>query len=85
MPKLVFLENVKNLISHNNGETFELIKSTIEEMGYCVYYGVFNTMEYANIPQNRERLLIVCFDPLQVPNYKKIKFPEKIELTRNIH
>lgn len=84
-PKVVFLENVKNLISHDNGETFITIKLTLEELGYYVYYGVFNAMEYANVPQNRERVFLVCFDPLQVPRYKEFKFPEKETLSRTIH
>ena len=42
-------------------------------------------MTYANIPQNRERVFIVAFDPKQVPDFKKFKFPKKIELTKTIH
>lgn len=42
-------------------------------------------MEYANVPQNRERILIVCFDPLQVPNYDSFNFPEKQKLSCSIH
>lgn len=41
-------------------------------------------MEYANVPQNRERIFIVCFDPQQVPNHTDFTFPEKEELTRTI-
>ena len=44
-----------------------------------------NTAEYANIPQNRERIFIVAFDPKQVENYKQFKFPEEIKLTKTIH
>lgn len=84
-PKVVFLENVKNLMTHNDGETFNVIKSTLIDLGYFVYYKVFNAMEYANIPQNRERIFIVCFDPIQVPNYMEFKFPEKRKLTKTIH
>lgn len=84
-PKAVFLENVKNLRSHDNGKTFEVIKNTLEDLGYIVYYKVMNAMDYANIPQNRERIFIVCFNPSLVPNYYKFKFPEKEELTRTIH
>ena len=42
-------------------------------------------MTHANIPQNRERIFIVAFDPKQVKNYKKFKFPDKIKLTKTIH
>jgi len=41
-------------------------------------------MEYANIPQNRERIFIVCFDPKQVPNYEDFSFPQKETLTKNV-
>ena len=44
-----------------------------------------NSMDYANIPQNRERIFIVCFDPNVVPNHKEFVFPEKEPLTRTIH
>jgi DNA (cytosine-5)-methyltransferase 1 len=84
-PKAVFLENVKNLRSHDEGRTFEVIQKTLEELGYVVFYKVMNAMEYANIPQNRERIFIVCFDPLQVNNYKNFEFPKKIKLTKTIH
>lgn len=84
-PKVVFLENVKNLLSHNEGKTYNTIKSTLEKLGYVVFSKVLNAMEYANIPQNRERIFIVCFDPIQVPNYKAFKFPEKVTLENTIH
>ena len=83
-PKAVFLENVKNLKTHDGGKTFEVIKATLEDLGYFVYDKVMNAMDYANVPQNRERIFIVCFDPEQVPNYKKFKFPEKQLLTKSV-
>ena len=84
-PKAVYLENVKNLYTHDNGKTFEVIKNTLEELGYVVYHQVMNAMEYANVPQNRERIFIVCFDPNQVPNHMDFKFPSPIKLTKTIH
>ena len=54
-------------------------------MGYVVFFKVMNAMEYANIPQNRERIFILCFDPKQVENYNDFVFPEKEELTSTIH
>ena len=83
-PKAVYLENVKNLYSHDNGKTFTVIKETLEELGYVVYHKVMNAMDYANVPQNRERIFIVCFDPQQVPNHSAFSFPEKEELTRSV-
>lgn len=84
-PKVVFLENVKNLQSHDNGKTFQVIYRMLsKELGYKVFYQVMNSMDYANIPQNRERIILVCFDPLQVKNYTKFKFPPKIPLDTKI-
>lgn len=84
-PKAFFLENVKNLKSHDNGKTFFIIEKTLRNLGYEVYSKVLNSMEYANIPQNRERIFIVGFDPKQVENYDKFRFPQKEELTKTIH
>lgn len=85
-PKVVFLENVKNLVSHDKGKTFKTIIEILEKkLGYKVYSSILNSMTHANIPQNRERIFIVAFDPKQVPTFKKFKFPEKTELTNTIH
>ena len=85
-PKVVFLENVKNLVTHDKGKTFKTIVEILEKkLGYKVYSEILNSMTHANIPQNRERIFIVAFDPEQVVNYKNFQFPEKIELTKTIH
>lgn len=83
-PKAVYLENVKNLYTHDNGKTFAVIKGTLEELGYAVFDKVMNAMDYANIPQNRERIFIIAFDKKQVPNYNDFHFPEKIPLKAKI-
>jgi len=85
-PKVVFLENVKNLVSHDHGKTFRVIIEILEEkLGYKVFYKILNSMTHANVPQNRERIFIVAFDPKQVDNYKDFKFPSEIKLTKTIH
>src|SRR5690606_21828695 len=85
-PKVVFLENVKNLVSHDKGKTFKVIIEILEKkLGYKVSYDILNSMTHANIPQNRERIFIVAFDPKQVKNYKNFKFPDEIKLTKTIH
>ena len=85
-PKVVFLENVKNLISHDKGKTFKVIIEILEDkLGYKVYSKVLNSMTHANVPQNRERIFIVAFDPKQVLNCNEFKFPDEIELTKTIH
>lgn len=69
-PRIVFLENVKNLLSHDKGNTFKTIKTELENNGYTVYYTVLNTYEYSNIPQNRERIYIVAFrDKIDYNNF----------------
>lgn len=85
-PKVVFLENVKNLVSHDNGNTFKVILEILEDkLGYKVFHKVLNSMTHADVPQNRERIFIVAFDPIQVKNYHKFKFPNEIKLTKTIH
>lgn len=85
-PKVVFLENVKNLVSHDKGKTFKVIIEILEEkLGYKVFHQVLNSMTHGNVPQNRERIFIVAFDPKQVKNYNRFEFPSKIELTKTIH
>ena len=74
-PQVLFLENVKNLISHNKGQTFKDICLAIESLGYFIKYKVLNTCEYSNLPQNRERVYIVCFKNKNV--FDRFNFPEK--------
>lgn len=58
-PKAFFLENVKNLERHDKGKTFEVIKNTLEGLGYSLYYKVINAKSL--VPQNRERIFMVGF------------------------
>ena len=60
-PEVVFLENVKNLKGHDNGNTFRVINESLEASGYSVAAKVLNASEYGNIPQNRERIYIIGF------------------------
>lgn len=87
-PKAFYLENVKNLKSHDEGRTFEKIMDVLKNrLGYTVFSKVMNPCEYANVPQNRERIFIVGFNPekLKLPENFEFQFPEKQELTRTIH
>lgn len=81
-PYVLFLENVKNLLSHDNGNTYRVIKDTLEKLGYHVKHQVLNAMEYGNIPQNRERIYIVAFR--RKSDYKNFEFPEPIKLTTKL-
>lgn len=57
-PKLLLLENVKGLLSHDNGRTFGTILSTLSELGYFCEWQVLNSKDFG-VPQNRERVFIV--------------------------
>lgn len=76
------LENVKNLKSHDEGRTFKIIQETLEKLGYYVKTKVLNSMEYGNIPQNRERIYIVGFKNKNY--YDKFEFPNPVKLTKKI-
>ena len=60
-PKIVFLENVPNLKSHDKGKTFLTILENIEKLGYKYFYDILDS-KYFGVPQSRPRLYIVCFD-----------------------
>ena len=59
-PKVVFLENVKNLGSHDKGKTLAVILDTLEKLGYKVHYKILNAKEFG-VPQNRQRIYIIGF------------------------
>ncbi|MFW2177886.1 MULTISPECIES: DNA cytosine methyltransferase [unclassified Moraxella] len=81
-PSIMFIENVKNLVGHDKGRTFEIIKKSIENAGYHIKYQVLNASEYGDIPQNRERIYIVCFKDKVIAD--KFEFPNKIALKKPI-
>ncbi len=81
-PEGFLLENVKNLKSHDSGKTFQIIEETLKNLGYHLKIKVLNSMEYGNIPQNRERIYIVGF---KNKNYSEnFNFPEPMKLTLKI-
>lgn len=59
-PKVIFCENVKGLTIHDGGNTFRIIKETFRQLGYKVFARVLNSKDFG-VPQNRERIYIVCF------------------------
>lgn len=81
-PKVVFLENVKNLKSHDNGKTYKTIERALTKAGYFVKSQVLNSMTHGNVPQNRERIFIVGF--LSEKAYDLFSFPAPIPLTKTI-
>ncbi len=74
-PNVFIFENVKGLVNHDNGNTFETIKATFDELGYNYSYQILNAKNYG-IPQHRERIFVVGFKD----HTNNFSFPEPIEL-----
>lgn len=81
-PKAFFLENVKNLMSHDKGNTFKVIKGTLEELRYSLHYLVMDGQSY--VPQHRERIMIVGFDRDIFHGEEQFAFPEQKQKTKSI-
>lgn len=80
-PKIVFMENVKNFATHDGGRTLQVVKSTMEGLGYTFYQKVLNSVDYG-VPQKRERIYMVCFrNDLGVGDFK---YPKPFPLTRHV-
>jgi DNA (cytosine-5)-methyltransferase 1 len=73
-PKAFFLENVKNLVSHDKGNTFRVIKETLLDLGYTFYSKVLDGKYF--VPQHRERTIMVGFDKNQFYGKEDFLFPE---------
>jgi len=73
-PPVLVLENVKNLLSHDEGRTWEVISATLKDLKYWVFHKVIDAAAY--VPQHRERVFIVCFDKLTFPQPPAFEFPE---------
>jgi len=73
-PKLIFLENVKGFKNHDKGNTFKVVKGTLEKLGYKVFTDVLNA-KYFGVPQNRERIYIVAF----LDNDISFEFPSNLD------
>lgn len=82
-PKVIFLENVKNLQGHDEGRTFKIILKELQKRGYYMSYKVLNSAEYANVPQNRERIYIVGFKDEKA--HYNFAFPKPKKLTKTIN
>ena len=79
-PKAFLLENVKGLTNHDKGNTFKVIKQSLTNMGYSIFYKVLNSKDYG-IPQNRERIFIVGFKN----KISSFTFPNPIYSKSNIN
>lgn len=72
-PAMVLLENVKGFVNHDKGRTMKIVKETLEDLGYNVFYKVLNARDFG-IPQNRERIYIVGINKRKLGNIG-FKFP----------
>lgn len=77
-PKAFILENVRHLINHDDGKTFNTIQTLLKKAGYTVYHQVLKASDY-NIPQHRPRVFIVGFK--NADELPPFNFPQKIPLT----
>ncbi|MDU3603379.1 MAG: DNA cytosine methyltransferase [Veillonella sp.] len=80
-PKVVFMENVKNFATHDKGKTLQVVRATMEELGYRFYQKVLNSVDYG-VPQKRERIYMVCFR--NDLNIKDFTFPKPFELSKHV-
>ena len=76
-PAVILLENVKNLVSHDKGNTWKVILENLQGLGYKVFFKILNAASW--VPQHRERIIIVCFDPKVFGENPPFTFPEEPE------
>ena len=81
-PRVALFENVKNLVGHDNGNTFRIICEQLDEAGYYYTYQVLNAMNYGNMAQNRERIYIVAFRRKE--DFNRFRWPLPIPLTSTV-
>ena len=80
-PKIVFMENVKNFATHDEGRTLAVVRATMEELGYTFNAKVLNAVDYG-IPQKRERIYMVCFrNDLDIQDFE---YPKPFKLTKHV-
>lgn len=82
-PEAIFVENVKNMVTHDHGNTFKVIREALVMSNYFIKWKVLNGKDYGNVPQNRERIYIVGFKSKEA--YESFSFPEKIRLTNKLN
>jgi DNA (cytosine-5)-methyltransferase 1 len=81
-PRAFMLENVKNLLSHDHGNTFRVISNTLDELGYSLHAKVLDSKHF--VPQHRERIIIVGFDKTIFKGNEEFEFPKLPESSKKI-
>lgn len=77
-PRFVFLENVPNLLEHDEGRSFQVVHNVLAELNYSMRYRVLRASEYGGIPQIRDRIYIVAFREQE--DCDRFEFPNKVNL-----
>ena len=81
-PTIIFLENVSNLIDHDNGRTFITMFNALSEIGYVLRYKNLPANKYGNLPQTRNRTYVVAFKDERMCNM--FQYPDEVDLTTEI-
>lgn len=81
-PRFLFLENVPNLMEHNEGKTFLVVHDVLSDLDYSIRYRVLRASEYGGVPQIRDRIYIVAFRDQE--DCDRFEFPKKMELNFSI-
>lgn len=81
-PRAIFIENVKNMVTHDEGNTFRVIREALTMNGYYIKWKVLNSKDYGNIPQNRERIYIVGFKSFK--SFQAFEFPKEVKLETSL-
>lgn len=76
-PEIIILENVKNLKSHDKGNTYKIIESKLQEIGYHIKTSILDTNKITTIPQHRERIYIIGFRDKEKYDKFNFNFPEQ--------
>lgn len=82
LPRVIFIENVKNLLTHDKGKSYKIIKDILERFGYFLETKILNSSDYGNIPQNRERIYIIGFK--REEDYKNFEMIHPLKLEKKI-
>lgn len=75
-PEIIMLENVKNLKSHDKGNTYKIIENKLREIGYHIKTSILDTNKITKIPQHRERIYIIGFRDKQKYDIFNFDFPK---------
>lgn len=81
-PRVIFIENVKNLVTHDHGNTFKIIREAMVVNGYYIKWHVLNGKDYGNTPQNRERIYLIGFKFKN--DFDAFSFPAPQPLTKTL-